>query len=709
MTTEQSTRLAAMFNPASVALIGASDRSAWSRTILHNLVNGGYAGDVHLVSRRGEPAHGRPTVTSVGELPSPPDLAYLLMRSEAVFPALQEAARAGVRNFVIPGAGFGEAGPPGTALEHEVASYCRAHGLTVLGPNNLGFVNLADSVYGYALEVGDLPRGGISIISQSGALAWKLMGYVPSRGAGLDHVITVGNEAVLDAADCLEHLLSVPSTTVICLYLHAIRNPGKFARMCRRAAVEGKPVVVFKVGSGAQSARAAVAHTGGLVGNDRAIEAVLRHNGAIRTASVEEMITTAIVLEGYGELPGTRAAVLSGAGSACEMLSDRADRLGMTLPELTAETRDKLVTAGLPAFATAQNPLDVTAAVTIDHPDFLDDFARIMLEDPGVDLLIIQGLGLGNPFDPRRRENAQSLRDLQSSSAKPVLVFADLTGDAVEDWQALRAEFGTPPVVESIDRGLLALHRSGWWSRTRKQLLTEPDPAPAGSPGTAGQLGTGGWSEWSARDYLAGQGVPMVPARLARSSAEAAVAAGQLGFPVVMKICSPDILHKSDAGGVVLDVRTAAEAGSVFDELTTRAGVAEPAAAVEGVLISPLRSGGVELIAGVTRDPDWGLMLAIGLGGVWVEVLEDVALRQLPVTPQQVESMLGELRGAPLLRGARGIPPADIPVLARAIHRLTIAALDLGEAVQAVEVNPLLVRGTQVEALDALIVRGDSA
>ncbi|WP_164861542.1 acetate--CoA ligase family protein [Microbacterium sp. CPCC 204701] len=694
-----------MFAPSSIAIVGGSERSPWTKTLLENLVAGGFDGAVHIVNRRGENVFGRPSVTSLADIAEPPDVAILLISASHVLNAVRDAVAVGVNNFIVLGAGFGEAGADGKALEAELRDYCRSHGVLALGPNNLGFVNFSGGVYAYGLGIPEARSGGISLVSQSGALAFNLMRYFPTRSVGLDHVISVGNEAVVDAAACIEYLIDVPTTRVICLYIHAIRDPERFAAACRRAATVGKPVIVFKAGYGEQSARAAVAHTGGLVGDDRVIDAVLRQEGAIRTTSVEDLVATAVLFEGYGELPGIRAAVLTGAGSACEMFTDRADRLGIEVPMISDDTARALRDAGLPAFATAQNPLDVTGAITIDQPEALGEIERILANDPAVDILIVQGIELGNPFNPDRRALAEEFLRLRNSVSKPVLAIADLGANADPADLALREELGTPPVLESIDRALPALKAMDEWSRRRRQIVASALRAPERSRDPLELLAAAGeWSEATAREVIAVHGFPLAPAVLASSPEEAENAAARFGGRLVAKICSPDILHKTEMGGVLLNLLGADEARSAYEVLLSRAREHHPHARIEGVLVGPMVEPGVELIAGVTRDQSWGLVLAVGLGGVWVEVLKDVALRRLPIAREDVLDMLAELKASELLDGARGLPVVDRGAVADAVVALSDAAWELRDrGLITMEVNPLVVRGSSVQGLDALV------
>jgi acyl-CoA synthetase (NDP forming) len=692
-----------LFRPRSIALIGASNRSAWTRTLIENLERGGFLGHIYLVNRRIEAIGDRFSITELSDLPEPPDLAIVLVRAELVLDVIKQAHRAGVRSFVVFAAGFAESGEEGRSRESDLAAYARRHGLNVLGPNNLGYANFGSSVLAFGFPLNPVPRmGGTSIVSQSGALGFNLVEYATPRGLGLDHVISVGNEVVVSVAECIEYLIDTPTTTSICLYLHAIRKPDAFAAACRRAAIAGKPVFAYKAGGGALSARAALAHTGGLVGDDAAVDAVLRQIGVVRAASIEEMMACASLFEAYGEMPHCRAAVVTGAGSAGEIFADKADRLGFELPDFSADTCRRLFDEGLPAFAAAQNPLDVTAGVTIDDPAALPRIERVLLDDPAVDILIILGLSLSMTSLNReqRQSEAERLRQLERSSGKSVLVFSVLTSAPSLDVWELGDGYNRPAVVESIDRGVNALHAVSQWSIRRAELAQADDenyPDPFDDALDTAST----WSEHQARNYVAVRGVPLVPAVLARDRADAYLAAEKLGGDVCMKICSAQIQHKTEANGVLLSVGLA-DVVSSFDTLLHRAELHAPGASVEGVLVSPMRYGGVELIVGVTRHPEWGQILAVGIGGIFVELLNEFSTRRLPVGKAEVKRMLGELRGSSVLDGVRGAGAVDQDAICIAVLGVAHAAWALGDRLEALEINPLFVKGSQVEGLDVM-------
>jgi acyl-CoA synthetase (NDP forming) len=696
-----------MFAPRGIAIIGASDRSGWSRYTHANLVQGGYPHAIHLVNRRGGTAHGRPAARSLAELDEPVDLAYVLTGPDSLPDVMREAAAAGVGNLVVIAAGFGEMGAEGQERERELARSAAELGLCLLGPNNLGFINTAAATMPWSQMLPwPMEAGGVGILSQSGALGIFLLNYLQARDVGISHLITLGNEAMVTVAEGIDYLVDQEQTTVIGVYLESVRHPEAFIAAAGRALAAGKPIVAYKAGRGALGAKVTAAHTGSLAGDDRVIDALFRQQGIIRVDTIEDLVATCGLFDGYGELSGRRVAFVTASGAMCGVIGDTAEKHGLTLPDLAPQTVDELRAGGLPDFATAQNPLDTTGYVVIDT-ELLPRSEEIVSRDPGIDILVVHG------SVPATEEAAESMKtnvarrqNLFRTSPVPVICMEFLPGDRTPYARAFRRSSGIPHVVDSFTRGIPALARLMAWSdHRRRETAASPRP-PLTLP--AGER-TGVWTERQVGEFLARSGVPVVPAWLATSADEAGRAAASLGFPVVMKVSSADIAHKTDAGGVVLGIASADAARRAYDDMLAQVATAHPDAVVEGAILSPMRADGVDLLVGIVRDQVWGLTLVVGAGGIWVEVLRDSALRVLPVDPAQVRAMLAELASFSLLTGARGTEPADLDRLVEVICRIADVAYALGDEVEELEINPLRVRGGQVEVLDALVRWRDGA
>jgi len=545
--------------------------------------------------------------------------------------------------------------------------------------------------------------GGVGVMSQSGALGIFLLNYLQNRDVGLSHLVTVGNEAMVTVAEGIDYLVEQEGTRVIALYLESVRHPDVFLAAAERAMRAGKPIVAYKAGRGALGAKVTAAHTGSLAGDDRVFDSVFRQHGIIRVDSIEDLVTSCGLLDSYGELPGKRVAFVTGSGAMCGVIGDVAEAHGIELPDFAPSTVEALRATGLPDFATAQNPLDTTGYVVIDT-NLLPNSEAVVARDPNIDMLVVNGSVPGTPAAAEFMADnfARRLR-LSQTSPVPVIAMEFLPADQTAFGREYRRSKAAPYVVDSLTRGIPALAKAIWWSGLRRAARA----ASAAGNGVAAVDVPGGLSgEWSERQVsalLAANGVPVVPQRLATSAAEATTAAEQAGFPVALKVSAAGIAHKSDVGGVVLGVESADAAARAYDQIVTAVTAAAPGVPVEGVLVSPMRADGVDLLVGVVRDGTWGLTLVVGLGGIWVEVLQDSAVRSLPVTPSQVREMLGELRSFPLLTGARGTEPADLEELSRVIARIGDVAVALGDDVQELEVNPLRAAGARIEVLDALV------
>jgi acyl-CoA synthetase (NDP forming) len=689
-----------LFHPASIALVGATDKSGWSRNTFDNLHNHGFAGAVHLVNPRTDVVHGQRAHRSLTAIGEPVDLAYVMVPTHAVLPVLREGAALGIRNYVVLTAGFGETGAEGGSLEREVVEFAAASGLTLLGPNGNGYINAAANVIPYGLPVMSLVRGSVGIVLQSGALASSILSFAQARNVGVSLLTSMGNEAVVSVTDVMEYLVDDPDTTVIALFLESVRRPAEFARVARRAAAAGKPVVALKIGSSQLASRTARAHTGALVGDDSVIDAAFRQFGVLRVRSLEDLVITAGLLASSAPLSGRRIGVVTPSGGASEIIADRAEQEGLVLPEFAPETVAGL-RAILPEFATIQNPLDVTGYVVVDRT-LLGRALSVVAADPGIDeVMLLSDLPRFAPPDPELAiEYFRATGALIRRSPRPVIVVSNVLTDVSEFARTVQQETGYPHVVGGIEHGVSAIGAAIRWAETARSVR---ERVPAHVPGPVQLPGrpTGIWAEHQAAALLAGNGIPVVPSASADDEDAAVAAANRFGYPVVLKAAADGLAHKSDIGGVRLGLSTEEAVRIAHREVTAL--LRDSGATGISTLVQPQRSGGIELLVGVVRDPSWGLVMAVGLGGVWVEVLRDTAQRLLPVTEADIRSALGELRGAALLRGARGARPADVDAVVAVVARIAELAGSLEDSLEALEVNPLLVRGSDVEVLDALV------
>jgi acyl-CoA synthetase (NDP forming) len=562
-------------------------------------------------------------------------------------------------------------------VQRGVADAARAAGVRLLGPNSLGFINFTDHVCAWTTPVrAPSRRQGVAIVSQSGATAYFLSTLAWRQDIGLSHVVATGNEADLDVTAVARALLGQPPTQALALFIETVRDPAGFLALAEAALAARKPLVVLKVGTSEVTAKSALAHTGALVGDDRVFDGICRQYGILRARSVEDLLATADLAGRCGPLrPAAR---------------------GIPLPDLTPEAAAALRQT-IPGFATPHNPLDLTGAIS---PEQCGAVVDIVAAQPGIATVLCPYYEVPTAAEDVSERltglHAALARGLQAAPVPGFVV--SYTGTHLSDLSRdIVAETGLPYLACGLDRAVTALSGTFAWSDRLRQPPATPRAAPAMEAARPR-------SEHAALQCLARHGVPVVPTILATDAEAAVAAAGAMAGEVVLKVASPDIGHKSDMGGVALGLRGEDAVRDAFHRITAAAGLHAPDAVVEGVLVAPMRPRGIELFVGVTRDPQWGPVLAVGLGGVWVEVLKDVALRLLPVDAAEARRMLESLRGAAMLAGQRGVPAANLDAVASAIARIGEAALAFGPDLAALDVNPLWVRGDQVEALDALCI-----
>lgn len=691
----ESDTLTRLFQPRSIALVGAKDRSIWSVAAFDNLKRFGFEGKIHLINPRGEIVHGQQAATSCAAVGESIDAALLMIPEAALPEAMEDLRAANVAGAVILSAGFAETGAEGAERQRRVAEIARDADIRIIGPNCLGFANFVTRSPLWTTPLRrPMPNPTLAIVSQSGAVASQLEQFSYQQRIALTHLISTGNEADVTIADAIGYLAQQPEPRSIAVFLEAVRDPANFRAAVEAANAAGKPVTVLKVGSSEASALAAQAHTGSLVGDDSVFDALCRDLGIARVASLEDLIITSDLVARLGRIEGRGLSLIAMSGGMCEIALDQAEKEGVSIPALSAQTLAALRET-LPAFATPSNPLDLTGAAMLE-PELIARSIEVVASDPNIDVV-------GFVFDAPLKEDGRGFarRFIEHvgqgfrAAGKPCLMMSHAFMPVNATAREMTDDFGMVYSGGGVDGCLRALGHIMHVQKTARHPIPKPvQPASGPRPLT----------ERAVLDHLRAYGVPVVPGPVVGSGADAVAAADQIGYPVVLKIASPDIAHKTEAGGVRLNLGDAHAVARAHDEILASARAYKPDAAIDGIIVSPMRKGGIELFAGTMRDPQWGPVLALGFGGILVELLQDVSQRLLPVTEADVLEMLGELRGARMLDGFRGAPPADRAAIARAVAAIGDAALALGPDLVSLEVNPLLVEGSRVEALDGLTI-----
>ncbi len=704
-TDDQMRSIDRMLNPRSIAVVGATPKGGYGGRLLAAVLKAKDRIRVYPVNPNYGEIMGAPCYRSVTDLPEAPDLVGIVVPYNKVLPVLRECHEKKAGSAVVISAGFAERGTDsGLDLQRQLGSFARESGFRFTGPNCLGVANVRDDVWATASSrtLGGL-TGTVGLVCQSGATAFgPFLVRAVDSGIGLSHIISTGNEIDLDFADFARYLLDDSATRVIAGFVEGFKDVRKFIAVAELAADRGKPIVLIKIGRSESGAQAARSHTAALTGADALYEAVFRQYGIIRVQDYDELLEVAHLLANNRKPRKPGIAVVSHSGGISSLTADMLGQAGLNLPPLTDHARDG-INAILKDFGWAANPADVTGfARSESFPQIMD----YLINEPEVGTLVIASAGAGNQVD-----HVINLRD---RTEKNVAFF----------WTASRGEKGALTKLKSANipifyspeklaRGLKSLiDYHAWRDRRLADGFATAPGLTVEQEQTAGRLralGRSTLSESESKQAIAAWGVSGTRELLARSADAAVEAAQRLVYPVALKVDSPDILHKTDAGVVRLGLREADEVRSAYRDIMANAAAHAPNATIPGALVQEMVTGGVEVIVGIKYDAQIGPILLFGSGGVMVEVYNDVALRHCPITRSEAVDMIAEVKGAKLLRGFRGKPPADVDALADALVRVSHMAVHLEGRLAELDINPLMVlpEGQGVKAVDALVLLRD--
>lgn len=689
-------RLEPLLNPASIAVVGASGNAARIGGMpLAHLTTFGYRGAIYPINPKYEEVFGLRCWPDLEALPAAPDLVVLALAAAEVTPMLKSCQARGVRAVIVYAAGFAEAGDAGAALQAELEAFVATTDMVVAGPNAMGFANLNTQAHtNFASVFNTAPMqqgpGRVSLLTQSGNVCAAVYAIARRLGVDFSHFINTGNEACVDFAQYLEYLAQDDATDVGIGYIEELRDGPRFMEAAAEFVRRDKLLILYKAGETEKGSEAVRSHTSALAGDQQIYQAAFRQLNIIQSHDFAQMAQLAHLAGYRHRSAGKRVAIITISGALGAILADKFIGQGLDVPTLPQPLQDQL-RAGIPDYGMVSNPVDVTGNV-VNDPGFVRTAMEALAVSDAIDAIVVYAPGymLDRMAD-----------DLCVVAEKhPRLIVAIDTG-AAKTRDQLRA--GGVPVFEDIGVAVSALSPFLLWQERRKhnpwlQVRSQPAPARVALAGRA--------DEHTTKRYLAEFGVQPVDEAVARSADEAAAVAERLGFPVVLKVLSADIAHKTEAGGVRLRLGNAQEVRKAFDEVMASARAYAPTAQIDGALLQKMEAGQAELILGATRDPVFGMTLTVGLGGVLTELYKDVSHRVLPVDEAMARDMLGELKAFPLLTGYRGRPLGDVEAACRAIAGFSRAVLALQEQADEVEVNPLLVKeqGQGVRALDALVL-----
>lgn len=691
----------ALVQPRAIAVVGASQRSGTiGYQIIHNLVRHGYEGSIYPVNPKARSIHSFPSYPSVAAIPEEVDLAVVVLSKDLVVDVVDECGHKGIPAVLVISAGFKEVGGDGVEREQRLLDCVRKHGMRMVGPNCLGVLNTDPAVSMNATFAPVMPpRGPISFVSQSGAMGVTILDYAAEYLIGFNQFVSVGNKADVNGNDLLEYWAEDDATRVTMMYMESFENPDEFTRIARSVSRK-KPVIVLKSGRTHSGVRAAASHTGALAGVDEVTDAFLRQCGVLRVDTVDSLFDYAMAFSHLPLPQSNSVAIVTNAGGPGILLADACESEGLDVVEFTAETQAELKRS-FPAEASVRNPVDMIASATGESFRMALD---LVLRDPGVDAAIAAFVP---PLGIKQEDVASAIADVRKANPEKPILAVFMGREGLAQARAELQQVGVPTYIspDSAARTLAAMgsYRK-WIDRPAGQVadFQVDRDSVAAVISKAAASGREHLTVLEARSILRAYGVPVVETRVAASADEAAAAAEELGGPVVLKVISSDIVHKTDVGGVAVNIGTPEKARAEYHEMMDRVKKAVPDARVDGVLVEHFVEGGRETIVGMTLDPAFGPVLMFGLGGIFVEALGDVAFRVHPVTDVDAREMVSSIRGYRLLQGMRGESPADVELLAELIQRMSQL---VGEwpAIMELDINPFVVFQTGGVAVDARI------
>ncbi len=700
-----------VFNPRSVAVIGASEvpgKASERRT--RSLIEGGYKGDIYLINPKRSELFGRKAYPSITEIDGEVDLVMIVVAPRFLTSAVADSVKMGAKGIIIITAGLGESGEEGKKIESEILEEAARTGAFVIGPNCSGmFSSSADINF---LGVPQIEKGSISVLAQSGNVIDSLTHYARMRGVGFSKIISVGNAIGVNFHEYIDYLKDDPDTKVIMTYLEGIKDGNNLVRVVRETAKK-KPVIALKVGRSSAGARAAASHTGSLAGDEVIVDAAFRQAGIVRVSNADELFDMAEVFASCPLPKGNKVAILSEGGGDNSIAADNAEKYGMDVPVLSTETQEKMkpfLLEGMPA----SNPIDYGGTAE-ENPHMITECVKVCMEDDQVDGIFLTGFfgGFKDIIAPHVAEleekASKDMVDLVQKYTKPLFVHTSFARDPIKSLDILKA--AGVPVIESSERTAQCLSALMHFSINQKKISRMQIPTGAAKERPAvkklfkkvGEEKRHNLLETESRELLKEYHISLPEAELADSIEKAIEIGNAIGYPLAMKVVSPDIIHKSDAGGIKLGLNNQEDIKRAFKEIVENAEKVVTKEKILGTLISPMAKKGQECIIGMIRDAQFGPVIMFGLGGIFVEVLKDVSFRVAPLAAEDIDEMVKEIKGYKILTGIRGEKPKDIAAIKDILVRLSEIVIDNPE-IKEIDLNPVIVHEKGASIVDSRVI-----
>jgi acyl-CoA synthetase (NDP forming) len=707
-------RIHAMLHPRNIVLVGATDKPGnYAERIWNNLIKYKYEGGLFPVNAKRETIWGVTCYKDFASLPEPPDHVLVLVPARFAVQVIRDAAAAGARSATIVTSGFSELqDEESQRLAFELKQAVQETGLAVTGPNCLGNLSAGENLFTNIDDrIVTMEAGPVAIAGQSGAIVMAVRQALEDRGVGVGYMVTTGNETGLETPDLMAYFAADPSVRVIVVYLEGVRNTKVFREACKAARAAGKPVIALKLGASEGGRAAAMAHTGALAGSIETFDAISTREGVVRVRGLDELIETTECFVHADPPKGNRLAAVSLSGGKRGLLIDAFYSAGLNFAPLSASATEKLAKMLGPG-SIVGNPLDAGFAAVVDPSVYMQSI-KIMIDDPDTDIVIIDSELPKAPHELRER-NLRIVDDMAGAASKPVVYISTMSIGFTEFTKGLRKSLPHIAVMQGLDRAVGAIKSLIEYASLRKEV---PDIVSSSKASARAVLektlksanGAAALDEVASKKLLRAYGIPVSKEEIAQTAAAAAQIAKKIGFPVVAKIVSPDILHKSDIGGVVLNLNSAAEVKKAFNAITARVKKLKGKPKLEGILIAQQVKADLELVVGASLDAEMGPVVLFGTGGVDIELMKDVALAGAPLDADEASQLIHKTKAGVKLKGYRGKPALHEASAVKALVGLSNLMADAGNRIASIDVNPFLINSKVGVAVDGLIVLNNAA
>jgi len=703
----------AMLHPRNIVLVGATDKPGnYAERIWNNLIKYNYEGGLYPINAKRETVWGVPCYKDFASLPDKPDHVLVLVPARFAVQVIRDAAAAGARSATIVTSGFSELQDEDSQrLAVELQEAIRETGLAVTGPNCLGNLSAGENMFTNIDDrIVTMEAGPVAIAGQSGAIVMAIRQALEDRGVGVGYMVTTGNEAGLETPDLMAYFAADPSVRVIVVYLEGVRNTKAFRDACKAARAAGKPVIALKLGASEGGRAAAMAHTGALAGSIETFDAISTREGVIRVRGLDELIETTECFVHADTPKGNRLAAVTLSGGKRGLLIDAFHSAGLNFAPLSQDASEKLARMLGPG-SIVGNPLDAGFAAVVDPSVYMQSI-RIMIDDPDTDIVIIDAEFPKAPHELRER-NLRIVNEMAGRASKPVIYISAMSIGFTEFTKTLRKSLPNIAVMQGMDRAVGAIKELIDYAGLRKEV---PDIVSSSKASARAMLEKvlknakgAALDEVASKALLKAYGIPVSKEAIAQTPAEAVKIAKQISFPVVAKVVSADILHKSDIGGVVLNINSAAEVKKAFDAITARVKKLKGKPKLEGILIAQQVKADLELVIGASLDAEMGPVVLFGTGGVDIELMKDVALAGAPLDGAEAKVLIGRTKAGVKIKGYRGKPALHEASALKALVGLSNLIADAGSRIASIDVNPFLINAKTGVAVDALIVLNNEA